>query len=87
MSDKEMSKHYSVKDRLSLICYDGINLFYNGEWTGLELDTLDIGRATIDFLATLNDEQVEEWIRLEKVKLDASRMKVWNKLKDTGEKA
>jgi ribulose bisphosphate carboxylase small subunit len=50
--------------RLFLLEYDGINLFYKGEWTGIEFDTLEDGREWLAFLKTLSDEQVEHFVRI-----------------------
>lgn len=55
-----------AKSKFNLIDYDGINLFYNGSWTGLEVPGVEEGRELIGFLETLNEEQVEHWIRVQK---------------------
>lgn len=53
------------KYKLSMIVYDGINFFKNGEWTMLEFDSVDEGRHIIGFLETLTNEQVDHWIRVQ----------------------
>ena len=52
----------SDEKRFSLIDYDGINLFYKGKWTTLEVSNVEEGRVLIKRLETLTDEEAEQWI-------------------------
>ena len=54
-----------TKYNLSMIVYDGINLFKDGEWTLLEFPSIEEGRHTIGFLETLTNEQIDHWIRVQ----------------------
>ena len=58
----------SDEKRFSLINYDGINLFFKGKWTTLEVPSVEEGRILIDYLETLSDADAEEWIADEKFK-------------------
>ena len=72
-----------MSDRLQLVNYDGINLFYKGKWTTLEYD-LEKGRMIVEALTPLSDAQVEEWIEkaVFKKNLTNTNNKVWNILKE-----
>jgi hypothetical protein len=59
--------------RFSMIVYDGINLFRDGNWTGLEFDSVDEGRNIIGFLDTLDDEQADHWIRVQQYLKESNR--------------
>ena len=65
---------------LSIIDHDGINLFYNGEWTLVELSTLEHCEYTIQFLQTLTVDQLEHWIDLNTG--SHRRKEMWQKLSD-----
>ena len=65
--------------KYSLINYDGINLFVNGKWSGLEVPDVAVRQELIGFLETRTDEQVEHYIRVEKFK--NGTQKTWNSLK------
>jgi len=69
----------SETKRFSLVVYDGINLFRDGTWTKLEFKTVEEGQEVIGFLETLNDEQVDQWIRLQSY-MNGSHMS-FNRLK------
>jgi hypothetical protein len=47
---------------LYLITYDGINLFWKSKWTLIAFETIEEGKAWLDFLSFLDDESIERWI-------------------------
>ena len=53
------------KYNLTMIVYDGINFFKDGEWTLLEFKSIEEGRHTIGFLETLTNDEVDHWIRVQ----------------------
>jgi hypothetical protein len=56
-----------------MVVYDGINFFRDGNWTGLEFPTVEEGHNIIGFLETLNDEQVDHWIRVQQYLKDSNK--------------
>ena len=50
--------------RLYLIQYDGINLFFNGNWTGVEFHSIEDGQEWLAFLEPLSDAQIEHFVRI-----------------------
>ena len=62
-----------TKYNLSMIVYDGINLFKDGEWTTLEFDSIEEGRHVIGFLETLSNEQIDHWIRVKTFLKESNR--------------
>ena len=50
--------------RLGLVNYDGIYLFFNESWTGVEFDSVEDGREWLAFLKPLSDDQIEHFARI-----------------------
>ena len=63
--DKQIQEmNMSETRRLYLIDYDGINLFHNGNWTGVEFASVSDGQDWLKFLNTLTDEQIEHFVKV-----------------------
>ena len=73
-----------MSNRLQLIDYDGINIFYKGKWTTLDYPTVEEARKVIENFGPLCDEKVEEAIRklVFERNLTDTNNSAWNILKE-----